>query len=179
LSNNPISATDGSADWVTIALLGRPRGNRGELTAISLSGKPERFESLERVYLSGHENPFPVEEIWEHKGALVFKLGGIDSISDAEGYHGCEVRVPAAERAALDPGEYYHSDLIGCEVIDRATGRALGKVTALQDAGGGGLLVVNEGILVPFAQGLCKLIDIPNRRIEVDLPEGLLELNQS
>jgi 16S rRNA processing protein RimM len=165
-------------DWVAIALLGKPRGNRGELTAISLSSKPERFDALERVFLSGHAEPFEIEEIWEHKGALVFKLAGIDSISDAEKFHGCEVRVPVAERAPLDAGEYYDSDLIGCEVINLATGQCLGKVTALQDAGGGGLLVIGGSILFPFATGLCKLIDTANRRIEVEVPDGLLELNQ-
>lgn len=165
-------------EWVTIALLGKPRGNRGELTAISFSSKPERFDSLERIFLSGHTDPFEIEEIWEHKGALVFKLAGIDSITEAEKYKGCEVRVPVAERTPLDPGEYYDSDLIGCDVIDRATGQSLGKVTGLQDAGGGGLLVIGDGLLFPFATGLCKVIDIHNRRIEVDVPAGLLELNQ-
>lgn len=176
--NNTASTASDDADWVAIALLGKPRGNRGELTAISLSSKPERFQSLERVYLSGHPEPFTIEEIWEHKGALVFKLAGVDSISEAEAYQSCEVRVPAAERAVLEQGEYYHSDLIGCEIIDRATGNTVGKVTALQDAGGGGLLVVNDEILVPFATGLCKLIDTEHRRIEADLPDGLLELNR-
>ncbi len=173
MSNEP-----SNSDWVAIALLGKPRGNRGELTAISLSSKPERFDALERVYLSGHGAPFLIEEIWEHKGALIFKFEGIDSISDAEKYHGCEVRLPASERAQLDPGEYFHSDLIGCEVIDLASGSSIGNVTALQDAGGGGLLVVDGDILIPFATGLCKLIDIEKRRIEVQLPDGLLELNR-
>ena len=110
---------------------------------------------------------------------MIFKLEGIDSISDAEKYHGCEVRVPTAERAQLDPGEYYDSDLIGCEVIDRATGQSLGKVTSIQDAGGGGgLLVIDSDLLFPFATGLCKLIDIERHRIEVDVPSGLLELNR-
>jgi 16S rRNA processing protein RimM len=165
-------------DWVTVALLGKPRGNRGELAAISLSSKPERFESLERVFLSGHENPFEVEEIWEHKGALVFKLAGIDSINDAEKFYGCEVRVPFAERAPLEPGEYYHSDLVGCEVFDRANGQSIGKVLEVQEAAGGGLLVLDGDVLIPFTSGLCKLIDIANRRIEVDVPEGLLNLNK-
>jgi 16S rRNA processing protein RimM len=176
LSND--DKTEDLQNWVAIALLGKPRGNRGELTAISFSSKPERFDSLQRVYLSGHAEPFLIEEIWEHKGALVFKFGGIDSISDAEKFHGCEVRVPAAERAPLEPGEYYHSDLIGCTVIDKSTGQSLGKVTALQDAGGGGLLVIDGNILFPFATGLCKRIDISERRIEVEVPAGLLELNQ-
>jgi 16S rRNA processing protein RimM len=165
-------------DWVAIALLGKPRGNRGELSAISLSSKPERFDSLERVYLSGYSEPFLIEEIWEHKGGLVFKLEGINSISEAEKYHGCEVRLPVAERAPLDSGEYYDSDLIGCDVIDLANGKSLGKVTALQDAGGGGLLVIGENLLFPFATGLCKSIDVVQKRIEVEVPTGLLDLNQ-
>jgi 16S rRNA processing protein RimM len=165
-------------NWVTIALLGKPRGNRGELTALSFSSKPERFDALERVFLSGHSDPFYVEEIWEHKGALVFKLAGIDCISDAERFHGCEVQIPASERFPLEPGEYYHSDLIGCDVINHATGESLGKVTSLQDAGGGGLLVIGDGLLFPFATALCKSIDIASRRVEVDVPSGLLELNQ-
>ena len=122
-----------------------------------------------------------ITEITETAGHADSRLPpceGIDSISDAEKYHGCEVRVPASERAELEPGEYFHSDLIGCEVIDLASGNSIGKVTALQDAGGGGLLVVEGDILVPFATGLCKLIDIEKRRIEVQLPDGLLELNR-
>lgn len=165
-------------DWVAIALIGKPRGNRGELTAISLTSKPDRFSVLERVFLSGHAEPFPVEEIWEHKGSLIFKLRGVDSISDAEIYQGCEVRVPMVERTRLESGEYFHSDLVGCEVIDRANGRIVGRVTSMQDAGGGGLLVIDETILIPFARGICPVIDIEHRRIEVDLPEGLLALNQ-
>jgi 16S rRNA processing protein RimM len=104
--------------------------------------------------------------------AFIFPAIPIHSTSKKSGIIG------AAERAPLDPGEYYHSDLIGCEVVNRATGQSLGKVTSFQDAGGGGLLVINDGLLFPFATGLCKLIDIANRRIEVEVPAGLLELNQ-
>jgi 16S rRNA processing protein RimM len=164
--------------WVAIALLGKPRGNRGELTAIGLTSKPERFESLERVFLSGHSEPFVIEEIWEHKGGLVFKFEGVDSISEAEALHGCEVRVPASERVQLDPGEYFDSDLTGCEVVDQATGNHLGKVTALQDGGGSGLLVLDDSTLIPFASSICVLIDVARKRIEVKLPDGLLDVNR-
>ena len=58
-------------------------------------------------------------EVWEHAGALVFKFQGVDSIHDAEKLRGAEVQVPPAERVELEPGEYFHSDLIGCEVRDR------------------------------------------------------------
>jgi 16S rRNA processing protein RimM len=169
----------GEEPWVAIALLGKPRGNRGELTAIGLTSKPERFDDLERVFLSGHTEPFVIEEIWEHKGALVFKFAGVDSITAAEALHGCEVRVPVSERVQLDPDEYFDSDLVGCEIFDHASGKRLGKVTALNDGGGSGLLVMNGNTLIPFARRICVAIDVAKKRIEVELPEGLLEVNST
>ena len=169
------------AEWVTVALLGKTRGNRGELTAISLSSKPERFEALRHVRLFGPiapaGAPYEVESTWFHDATLIFKFRGVDSISDAERLSGCEVRVPLSERAPLDPGEYYESDLIGCEVIDRGTGASLGRVEALQDGGGAGLLAVGD-LLIPFAKSICVEIDPSARRITVELPEGLRDLNR-
>ena len=81
------SATDGSAsDWIAVAALVRVRGNRGELTAISLSSKPERFAKLKAVRVVSDRDAvsYEVEEVWQHSGDLVFKFRGIDSISDAE-----------------------------------------------------------------------------------------------
>jgi 16S rRNA processing protein RimM len=169
------------AEWVTVALLGRTRGNRGEITALSLSSKPERFENLREVFLFRPADPagarFEVESTWFHDRTLIFKFRGVDSISDAESLSGAEVRVPFAERAPLEPGEFFDSDLIGCDVIDRRTGQSLGSVSAIQDGGGGGLLAVGE-LLIPFAKAICVAIDPAAKRIEVELPEGLLDVNR-
>jgi len=171
------------AEWVAVALLGKTRGNRGELTALALSDKPERYRNLHSVFLFGAGScaegvRYEVEDTWFHQGVLIFKFHGVDTISDAERLSGAEVRVPVAERVALDPGEYFESDIVGCEVIDRRTGQSLGKVTRLEDGGSSGLLVIGEGLLVPFARSICVQIDPAAKRIAVDLPEGLLELNR-
>jgi 16S rRNA processing protein RimM len=129
--------------------------------------------------LFGDGSRFEVESVWWHQDRLVFKFHGIDSISEAEPLAGAEVRIPAGERWALEPGEYYESDLIGCEVIDRASGNPLGRVVEWQDSGGPGLLVLEGGLLVPFARAICVEIDTRARRILVDLPEGLKELNRA
>jgi 16S rRNA processing protein RimM len=164
------------AHWVTVAVLGKTRGNRGEVTAEPFSSKPERYQSLERVYLFGTGTPIQVEEIWFHDGVLIFKFAGIDTISDAEALRGAEVRIPLAERAALEPGEYFQSDLLGCQVVDRRTGQSLGSVVDWVDAGSG-LLVLESGTLIPFARSICVEIDPVTKRIQVDLPEGLKDLN--
>jgi 16S rRNA processing protein RimM len=166
------------SDWVAVAVLGRPRGNRGELTAESLSSKPERFARLKEVRLAGDGGAYQVEEVWEHAGALVFKFRGVDSISDAEKLRGAEVQVPRSERVALEPGEYFHSDLIGCEVRERTSGRVVGRVTGFEEYGGPALLEIDAGrILIPFVKAICVDIRPDLKLIQVDLPEGLEELS--
>jgi len=170
-------------EWVTIAILGKPRGNRGELTAVSLSDHPERFETLQQVYLynPATENvptEYAVEEVWHHQTTLIFKLAGVDSIDQAQQLTGWEVRIPFAERLALEPHEFYHSDLIGCEVRDRSNGRSYGTVTGFEEGGVNGLLKVGPHILIPFTREICVGITPEQQLILVDLPEGLLEINQ-
>ena len=172
-----------AADWVTIALLGKTRGNRGEVTAVALSDKPERYEDLTEVQVfrpggAAEGEKFAVEETWFHSGTLVFKLEGVDTIADAERLYGSEVRVPASQRITLEEGEYFQSDLIGCAVVERRTGESVGVVTAWDDGGGSGLLVVNDDLLVPFARSICVEINPTARRITVELPEGLKDLNR-
>lgn len=166
------------SDWVTIAVLGRARGNRGELTAISLS-KPERYEALREVFLFPEGMRQDVESAWFHLGRLILKFRGVDTISDAERLEGREVRVPRSARLPLEPGEYYESDLIGCEVWERGGAESLGRVTSLRETGGSGLLEVEGGLLIPFVRAICVAIEPEAGRIIVQLPEGLKELNRT
>ena len=165
------------SEWVTVAVLGRTRGNRGELTAYALSSKPERYSLLTEVFLFGSGERFEVESTWFHQDTLVFKFRGVDTISDAELLSGCEVRVPKSARAPLDPGEFFHSELVGCDVVDQHSGASYGRVTGWLDSGGPGLLEVEGGLLIPFARSICVDIDTDQKRITVELPEGLKDIN--
>lgn len=158
-------------------MLGRPRGNRGELTAESLSSRPERFARLKDVRLSG-AGDYQIEEVWDHAGMLIFKFRGIDSISDAEKLRGAEVQVPRSERVALEAGEYFHSDIVGCEVRDRASGRIVGRVTKFEEYGGPPLIEIDGGrVLIPFVKAICVDIRPEEKLILADLPEGLESLD--
>jgi 16S rRNA processing protein RimM len=171
--------------WVTVARLGRVWGRRGELAAESMTSGPDRFTGVKQVYLFGTEDaggavrPIELESVWEHRGRLVFKFRDIDSISEAEPLQGAEVRLPRGERAPLAEGEYYRSDLVGCEVVERSTGERLGAVVDWVEHSGPPLIEVRgEGrpILIPFVKAICVEIDVPGRRIAVELPEGLKDL---
>jgi 16S rRNA processing protein RimM len=177
-----------AGEWVAIAILGKTRGNRGEILAIPLAGRPDRFEGLERVWLFGDNPPlaggsrYEVEAVWLHDGRPVLKFRGIDSISDAETLTGAEVRLPASEKMPLEEDEVYQADLIGCAVLEQGASEPLGEVTGFQEAGGSNLLEVRmrEGgeLLIPFARAICVEIDVAARRIVVDLPAGLKDLNR-
>ena len=169
--------------WVTIAVLGKARGNRGEVTAVQLSSRPERYQDLQEVFLFGPGlaaagERREVETTWYHLQTLIFKFRGIDDISSAEALYGVEVRVPASQRIPLEEGEYFQDDLIGCDVVDRRTGESLGKVTAWDEGGGSGLLTVGRDLLIPFARSICVEIDPAHKRIAVELPEGLKDINR-
>ncbi|HWC00918.1 MAG TPA: ribosome maturation factor RimM [Bryobacteraceae bacterium] len=174
----PPRETGSSQEWVTIAILGRARGNRGELTALPLSSRPERYHQLEEVFLFGDGSPYRVESTWWHENRLILKFEGVDSISAAELLSGAEVRIPRSQRFEPEADEYFLSDLVGCEVIERKTGDSLGTVANWLEGGGSGLLELTSGLLIPFAKAICVEIDPAARRIGVDLPEGLKELNR-
>ena len=132
---------------------------------------------MKNVRLVGDGSAYQVEEVWEHAGALVFKFQGVDSISDAEKLRGAEVQVPRSERVELEPGEYFHSDLIGCEVRDRLSGRLIGRVTNFEEYGGPPLIEIDGGkTLIPFVKAICVDIRPEVKLILVDMPEGLEDL---
>jgi len=169
-------------DTVVVADLLRPRGNRGELLAVSQTDVPDRLPTLKAALVrlaDGSELPVAIESAWPHKEHWVLKFAGIDSISDADRFRGSELRVRLEERGRLADGEYFQSDLIGCAVVDKASGRSLGTVRGWQQFGGPPLMELQmEGreVLVPFVPPICQEVDVAGKKIVVDLPEGLLEL---
>jgi 16S rRNA processing protein RimM len=182
------SEPPGDDQWAAVALVVGPRGNRGEIETVLVSDHPERLARRSEVYLFDAADPearhrrFEVERAWAHRGRFVFKLRGVDTISEAEKLRGSEVRVPLASRPPLPAGEYYQSDLVGFEVAERSSGERLGRVRGWQQYGGPPLLEIEADsggeILIPFAGSICVQIDPDARRIVVELPEGLKELNR-
>lgn len=174
------------SEWVTLAHVIRPRGNRGEVLAQSFTTGPERFEAQPTVSLwreGADRRSGEIEEAWEHQGLLVLKFRGVDSINEAEELAGLDLQVPFSERAPLAEGEVYQSDLIGCALVDRATGQELARVTGFEEFGAAPLLVVRttdgREEMVPYTPAICVKVQIAEQRIEVDLPEGLLDLNRA
>lgn len=103
----------------------------------------------------------------------------MDSLAAADGLAGCDVYVPEEALPPARKGSYYDFQIIGCRVVGKE-GEEIGTVTGLWPVGGRDLLVLDRGgreALIPFMESLIAEIDVAARTIRVELPDGLLDLN--
>lgn len=169
---------------ITVALVKKTQGRRGEVAAEILTDFPERFFQVRRVRLgkTGEAGSWrEVEKAWFHKRGVILKFTGIETIAEAEALVGSEVRVPQSEALPLPINHHYIFELVGCRVVEDHSSREIGRVSEFVEAGGNNLLAVETGrgeLLVPFAEEICCAVDTQRREIRVRLPEGLLELNR-
>lgn len=170
--------------FITLARVVKTQGRHGEVAAEIHSDVPDRFSEGMKLFAlpksQDSRRELEVEDIWPHKGLLVLKFRGVNSMSDAELLIGSELQVPTAERAALEPGWNYVNDLIGCTVLDHA--REIGRIEDVQfGAGEAPLLVLTNGagkkFEVPFAEAYLESVDIAQRQVRMNLPEDMLEIN--
>lgn len=169
-------------DMVLVGFIARTHGNRGEVILKSETDFPElRFRPGARVYgrrEDGPVGPLDITTVRFQQGRPIIGITGISSISEAERLAGYELRVPESEQAALPEGTYYHHQLIGCEVVTRG-GDLVGRVADVQGSGEATRLVVRSTraeVLIPLVQPICE-IDVESKRIVIDPPAGLLEVN--
>jgi 16S rRNA processing protein RimM len=169
-------------NFVTLALVIKTQGRHGEVAVEVHTDTPGRLHAGMKIFALAEDNrrrELQIEDVWPHKNWQVLKFAGVDSISDAEVLVGSELQVPASERAQLEPGTAYVSDLVGCMLFDRD--REVGLVSDVRfGAGEAPLLVVGSGKHeheIPYAQVFLKRVDLEHKRIEMNLPEGLLEVN--
>jgi len=181
-----MAAPDASGEWITLAVVVKTQGRRGEVAVELHTGVPDRFRQNMRLWAlakDGTRREVTVEDLWPHKNLLVLKFQGVETISDAEPLVGAELQLPRSERAELEPGWTYLSDLIGCTVFDGQ--REIGEIEDVQfGAGEAPLLVVRDkeqrGKLpyeIPFAEAYLVKLDPERKQVRMKLPEGLLEVN--
>lgn len=167
-------------ELVAIAKIAKPRGLKGELVADLLTDFPERFDGLEdvtAVMSDGQRRELKIEKAWFQNGRVVLKFAGVDSIEDGDLLRLAEICIDEVEAVELGSDEYFDWQLAGCNV-ETVDGSQLGLVREVMRTGGTENLVVEggeKGFLIPFAEAICTVVDIENKRIVVDPPEGLLE----
>lgn len=188
---------DRLASWAWLARLRKPQGRKGEIFAEILTDFPEKFAERNKLWLLPDEvsgsrsrlqtqaapRPVTLKHHWLHKDGIVLHFDGVDSITAAEELTGLIVAIPGAERATLSKDEVYVGDLIGCELVDVAGVEPMlvGTIGAVDRSAGPTPLIVLDSpggeVLIPFAKSYLRRIDLTARRVEMALPEGLVDVN--
>jgi len=175
---------DAGGEWITLALVRKTQGRRGEVAVEVHSDAPDRFRRGMRLWAlakaGGARRELTVEDLWPHKSFLVLKFVGVETISDAELLEGAELQVTHGERAELEPGWTYLSDLEGCSVFDGD--REVGIITGVAFGAGEAPLLVVKGLAkapfeIPFAEAYLEKVDVERKQVRMRLPEGMLDVN--
>ncbi|HYN05787.1 MAG TPA: ribosome maturation factor RimM [Vicinamibacterales bacterium] len=168
---------------VTVGRVVRPHGNRGHVVvAPDTDFGHERFRpgAALHVLRDGHAAPLDVIAGREQDGRWIVGFAGVTTIDAAEALRGQELRIPADALQPTAPGAFYVHDLIGCRVTT-AAGQLVGTVERVQLDAGTPLLAVRSAtgeVLVPLAEDICREVDVTGKRIVIDAPDGLIDLNR-
>ena len=168
---------------VLVGRIARPHGVRGQVIVNPETDfVDDRFVSGATMWTRSDrgDEALTIASARVQNGRPVIGFDGFSSIEDAERLAGLELRVPEGELQALGDGMYYQHQLVGC-AVETVDGARIGEVSRVDGGAGGSLLAVRGSrgeVLIPFAQHICVGIDVAARRIRIDPPEGLLELNE-
>ena len=176
-----------TTDWDDMVIVGRiakPHGLRGQVVVTPETDfVAERFRSGATVWtrLAGREEELTIVSARMQNGRPVIGFEGWSSIEAVERLAGLELRIPEASLRPLGPGRYYEYQLVGC-TVETTGGGAIGAIVRVESGPGGSCLVVlgpRGEILVPLAADICVEVDLRGKRVRLEPPEGLLELNET
>jgi 16S rRNA processing protein RimM len=169
-------------DMVLVGRIARTHGLRGHVVVNAETDFPEtRFARGAACWTLLETGPVKLvmQTVRMQNGRPIVVFDGYEALDAVERLLGRELRIPEQALVPLPEGVYYHHQLVGC-AVETVSGAPIGQVARVDQGAGGSLLVV-EGesgeVLVPLVTNICAAIDMERRRIIIEPPEGLLDLN--
>lgn len=162
---------------ISIGIVQKPHGVRGELKIFPKTDFiKERFKKGQVVQfqLNGKTTELVIETTRMHKGSVLIKFEGLNSLNDVEFFHKGELFVPRDEMHELPEDEYYFVDLVGCGVY--RDNEHIGTVTEIVETPAHPVMRIEgeeRDILVPFVERFIASVDTSEKRIDINWMEGL------
>lgn len=154
---------------------------KGEVLIYLDTDEPELYENMESVFVEFNKDliPFFIENSNLHKNDFLrVKFEDVDSEEEADKMIGCEIYLPLNMLPKLEGNKFYFHEVIGFEIEDKRLG-VFGKIVSINDTTAQPLFEVENGsveILVPMIDQFLVKIDRENKKVIMDLPEGLIEM---
>ena len=155
---------------------------KGEVKVISSTDfEEERFKKGSKLLITrGNQliREVIVESYRNHKNFLLVKFEGIDSVEEAEKLKNLQIKIDSDEVGELEENEFYFHEIIGCQVFDE-NDRNLGEIINILTPGANDVWVIKgekgKEILIPYIEDVVKQIDIINKKVNIEVMEGLID----
>ncbi len=154
---------------------------KGEVLAYLDTDEPELYENLESVFVEFNKNlvPFFIESSSLHKNDFLrIRFEDMNTEEDADAIMNCPIYLPISMLPKLSGNKFYFHEVIGFEIEDKRLG-VFGKIVSINDTTAQPLFEVENGavqLLIPMIDQFLVKIDRPNKKVLMDLPEGLIEM---
>ena len=164
-----------------VGIVRRPHGTAGEVSVEPATDFPERFvNGLELLWRRDEtERTLRVDSARPHGPRILIHFEGVDDAESARELSGGDLSVREEDAVAAPEDFYYSHEIEGWQCED-PQGRPLGRAYALEQTAAGPVLLVNAGgrepVSIPFVRPIVISVDRATRRIVLDPPEGLMDL---
>lgn len=154
---------------------------KGEVLIYLDTDEPELYENMESVFVEFNNNlvPFFIENSSLHKNDFLrVRFEDVSSEEEADRLLGCPIYLPLKMLPKLTGNKFYFHEVIGFEIEDQRLG-VFGKIVAVNDSSAQTLFEVLNGdieILIPMIDHFLVKIDRENKKVIMNLPEGLVEM---
>lgn len=169
-------------EWATIGKVAALFGVQGELKVRLLSDIPNRFQTLDMIYVGPSHHPYAIRSVRPYKGDMILlKLKGIHDANAAEAFRNADLFVPLDSLPQLPTGSYYQHDIMDLRVftLDETY---IGNVIDIITTGSNDVYVLkmpgapaSPQVLIPAIKDVIKQIDLQKRVMHIDPLPGLLD----
>lgn len=166
-------------DYLIVGKVVNIHGVRGVLKVMPITSDLARFDYLTFISIrsEGALKEYRVLSSKIHKGLVLMTLKGIETIEDAEKLKGMELYVHRNHAVTLEDDEFFMADIIGIDVYEEE--RKLGTLTDILETGSNDVYIIEgenkKELLIPALKSVVMSVDIEGKRMQVILPEGLVD----
>jgi len=164
-------------EYIKVGKIVNTHGIKGCMKCLSLTDDLERFEELDYVFTEKDNVKRKINEVWYRKGLVYMMLEGIDDMNSAESFRDTFISIYDDQLRELPEDSYYLFDLEGMEVYS-TEGEYLGNINIIYQTGANDVYEIvnkNKSFLIPAVKDVVKDVDIDNRKMVINVIEGLLE----
>jgi len=161
-------------DKVLVGLITSAHGIRGMVKVYPYTDSPDRFNTIQRVYIEGDDALRAVEAASVQKNMALVKIQGVDTRNAAEGILKKKLFIPFEDRKPLEKDQFFIDDLIGL-TVSTPSGDVIGELTDVMTQHGNDILVIDTEkgeVLIPFVKAFVRSVD--QGGIVVEPIEGML-----